>query len=189
MGLPFVVLKNDSWRSLQLVDNNALSAVDNKCPFFRHEGNGAKIDILFLDITRCLCSRRFIHIIEHKTYVKAQWRFVGQTLGYALWDIVFGLLNFVLDEFEAACPVKIFDGKNGTEDSFETYGLVTFLGWNAFLKKFFVGVDLQSQKMGNGDRYFDFAKLLSKLAHVYLKEEKSLGNSEASCRHQRLKEH
>ena len=50
MRFAAIMLKDDAGRTLQLVDDDTLGAVYDKGAFFGHQGQGTKIDILFLDV-------------------------------------------------------------------------------------------------------------------------------------------
>ncbi len=51
MGLAVVMGKEKTGRTLELRDNNALSAVNNKDTALGHLGQRAKVDSLLLDVT------------------------------------------------------------------------------------------------------------------------------------------
>ena len=96
-------------------------------------------------------------------------RFVGQALGDAFGLIVLGLDDFIADKLQAGRIVEILDGENGTENAFKPDVGLAVGGGDAFLQKLLIGIDLQGQQMGDGERYFDLAELFYELAHEYLK--------------------
>ena len=166
VGLAAVVFKDDAGRTLQLVDDDALGAVDDERALFRHQGQGAKVDALFLDVADGAVARGFIGVIDHQAHLDVHRGFVGQALGDALGLVVLGLADFVADEFQAGGLVEIFDGEDGVEHAFQTFLLISIGFGNAFLQELAVGVDLKIEEVRNGESNVDFAELFGKLAHA-----------------------
>ncbi len=138
MGLAAVVLINDAGRALQLVDNDALGAVDDEGALFGHQGQGAEIDILLLDVADGPVARRLIGVIDHKTHLDAHGRFIGQPLGNALGLIILGFLNLVADKFQAGGLVEILNGKYRMKDPFQTFVRSAVGLGHTFLKEFLI---------------------------------------------------
>ena len=138
VGLAAVVLENDAGRTLQLIDDDALGAVDDEGAFFGHQGQGAEIDVLLLDVADGPVARRFIGVVDDQTHFDAHGRFIGQTLGNALGLIVLGLLNFVADEFQAGGLIEILNGKYRVKDAFQAFVRSAIGLGHAFLKEFLI---------------------------------------------------
>ena len=166
--LAAIVLENDARRALQLVDDNTFRAVDDECAFFRHQGQGAKIDILLLDVAEGTVAGVFIGIVNCKAHLDAHGGFIGQALGNTFGLIVLGGLYFVSGKLQAGRLAEIFNGKNRAKNAFKANVGRALLRGNAFLKKSLVRIDLQIQQMGDGERNLDLAELFGDLDHGYL---------------------
>ena len=164
-----VVLKNDAGRTLELVDDDPLCAVDDKSAFFGHQGQGAEIDILLLDVADGAVARGLVRVVDHQAHLDAHGGLVGQAFGNALGLVVLGLAHFVVDELQTGSFIKVFNGENGTEHAFQALVGLAVLYRQAFLKEFLVGIYLQVEQMGDREGNLDFAELFGELAHGYLK--------------------
>ena len=162
-----VVLEDDARGALELVDDDALGAVDDERAFFGHERHGAEIDDLFLDVADGAVFRLFIHVVHDQADLDAQGRLEGQALGDALGHVVFRFADFVADVFQRGGAIEVLDGKDRTEDAFKSRVLPAG-GRNIFLQKQLVGVDLQIEQMGNGQRFDDLAEIFGQLGHCVL---------------------
>ena len=60
--------------------------------------------------------------------------------------------------------IEVLDGKDRTEYAFESRVLPAG-GRNIFLQKQFVGIDLQIEQVGNGQRFDDLAEIFGQLGH------------------------
>ena len=121
VGLATVVLKDDARRTLQLVNDDALGAVDDKRALFRHQGQGAKIDILLFDVADGAVARSFIGVVNHQAHLDAHGCLVGQPLGNALGLVVLGFANFIADEFKTGGLIEILNGEDGVEYTFQPF--------------------------------------------------------------------
>ena len=166
--LAAVVLEDDAGRALELVDDDALGSVDDEGSLFGHQGQGSKIDILFLDIANGAGFGLVVHVIDDEADLDAHRGFIGKTLGDAFRLIVLGLADFVADEFEAGGTVEVFDWEDRTEDPFQTFIGETF--YPSLLHEFPVGVHLQVEQVGNLHLNLDLAKLFGKLTHHFTSE-------------------
>ena len=164
-----VVLKNDAGRTLELVDDDPLCAVDDKSAFFGHQGQGAEIDILLLDVADGAVARGLVRVVDYQAHLDAHGGLVGQAFGNALGLVVLGLAHFVVDELQTGSFIKVFNGENGTEHAFQALVGLAVLYRQAFLKEFLVGIYLQVEQMGDREGNLDFAELFGELAHGYLK--------------------
>ena len=121
VSLATVVLKDDARRTLQLVNDDALGAVDDKRALFRHQGQGAKIDILLFDVADGAVARSFIGVIDNQAHLDAHGCLVGQPLGNALGLVVLGFANFIADEFKTGGLIEILNGEDGVEYTFQPF--------------------------------------------------------------------
>lgn len=71
MRLAAVVLEDDAGGTLQLVDDDALGPVDDEGSLFGHQGQGAEIDVLFLDIADSTRLGLVVDIIDDKADLDA----------------------------------------------------------------------------------------------------------------------
>lgn len=73
MGLPFVVVKKDTRRAVQLTDNDPLGTVNDKSTIVGHQGDLTEVDLLLLDVTNRLNSGFFIDIPGDQTNTNLDW--------------------------------------------------------------------------------------------------------------------
>ena len=121
VSLAAVVLKDDARRALQLVNDDALGAVDDKRALFRHQGQGAKIDILLFDVADGAVARSFIGVIDNQAHLDAHGCLVGQPLGNALGLVVLGFADFIADELKTGGLIEILNGEDGVEHTFQPF--------------------------------------------------------------------
>ena len=121
VSLAAVVLKDDARRTLQLVNDDALGAVNDKRALFRHQGQGTKIDILLFDVADGAVARSFIGVVNHQAHLDAHGSLVGQPLGNALGLVVLGFANFIADELKTGGLIEILNGEDGVEYTFQPF--------------------------------------------------------------------
>ncbi len=114
-----VVLEDDAGRALQLVDDDALGAVNDEGALVGHQRQGAEIDVLFLDVADGAAAGLFVDIKNHQAHDEAQGGFIGQALGKALVLVILGVLDDVADILQAGGAVEVLNGENGTENGFK----------------------------------------------------------------------
>ena len=165
VGLAAVMLENDAGRTLELVDDDTLRAVDDERALFGHQRQRAEVDILFLAVAEGAVARALFHIVHVKADLDADRCLVGQPLGNAFRLIVLGFADFIAQVFKACGAVEILNGKDGTEHSFQSHLGVAILA--AFLQEDIVRVHLKVEQVRYGERHLDFSELLCQLLHRY----------------------
>jgi len=164
VGLTRIVLENDPGRTLQLVDDDPLGAVDQEGSFFGDQRNGPEINILLFDVVNGPGSGLFINVIHGKTNLDPNRGFRSQSLGNTLIDIVFGLADFIVHVFQSGSLIKVLYRKDGSENPFQA-DIGTSRGGDILLEKFLVGIKLEAQKMRDFQRALDSSKFFDKLVH------------------------
>jgi hypothetical protein len=110
-----LLFKTDPRRSVELRYNDTFDAIDDKCPFIGHDGDGPHIDFFFLD-TSFISESEF----DLKDYV------VGDTSSNTLLWGVFGNPKIVRNELKNSLLIKRFDWEDLLEHFLETYHLSFF---------------------------------------------------------------
>ena len=167
VALAGVVLENDAGRALELVDDDALGAVDDERALLGHQRHGAEIDDLLLDVADGAVFRLLVHVVDDEADLDAKGRLVGEALGDALGNVVFWLADLVADIFKRGGSIEVLDGKDRAEHTLKP-GVLAAGRRNVLLQKELVGVDLQVEQMGNGQRFDDLAEMFGQLGHFFL---------------------
>ena len=100
MRLALVVVEEDARRAVHLGDDHALGAVDDEGAVLGHERDVAHIDVLFLDVLDRLGAGFLVHIEHDEAQRHFERRGIGHGALLALLDVVFRLLEVVVDIFE-----------------------------------------------------------------------------------------
>ena len=100
MRLALVVVEEDARRAVHLGDDHALGAVDDEGAVLGHERDVAHIDVLFLDVLDRLGAGFLVHIEHDQAQRHLERRGIGHGALLALLDVVFRLLEVVIDIFE-----------------------------------------------------------------------------------------
>src|SRR5690625_6744820 len=90
MGLALVMVVKHTRRTVHLVDNDALGAIDNKGAGIGHQRQVAHIDILLLVFLDALVLGLARLVIDHKADLYAQRRGVAQATLLALGKFIIG---------------------------------------------------------------------------------------------------
>ena len=104
---PFVMVKKDPGGPVQLADNDPFRAVDGKGPVFRHQGDLAEIDFLFLDVPDLLLIGTRIAVEYNQTDDNLQGRRIGHPLLHAFLEVVANVPDIVADEFQGTFPAVV----------------------------------------------------------------------------------
>ena len=105
---------------MELADHHPFRPVDNECSLFRHQGNGAEVDLLLLDISDIGHTGLFPHIIYHQPDGDPNRQFIGHSPVDAFLNAVFHFTESVGYKFQRRAAGKILDGVYGFK-----YGLQT----------------------------------------------------------------
>ena len=139
--------KGQAGRAMQLADDDALGAVDDKSALRRHQRQFAHEHFFFLGA---------LLLLEQEGDV--QRRAVGDAFAQALQPVVLRLADFVAVKIQDALAIVTFDGKNLGEDRLQARVLA--LGWRGVgLQEFPVGIGLQLDQVRRGDDLFDFSEM------------------------------
>ena len=133
---------------MHLRNDHAFRAVNDKSAVFRHQRHVAHIDILFFDVADGTGSRVFIDVPHNQAQRHTQRRGIGHAALDAFINVVFGLVQLVLHEFQFATAGKIFDRENRLQNFLQA-GIGSFGCRNAYLKKLTVGALLYFNQIGH----------------------------------------
>ena len=119
MGLALVVIEEDARAAVHLGDDDALGAVDDEGAVLGHEGDVAHIDVLFLDVLDRLGAGFLVHIEHDEAQGHLERRGIGHGALLALLDVVFRILEMVIDIFEQRGFAEILDREDLAEHRFQ----------------------------------------------------------------------
>ena len=122
MALALVVVEEDARRTVHLRDDDALGSVDDEGAVRRHERHVAHVDVLLLDILDGLRLRLRVDVEHDEAQRHLERGGVGHAALAALVEVVFGLLVFVLHEFEMRGVGEVLDGKHRLEHRLQAFG-------------------------------------------------------------------
>ena len=134
-------------RTMQLVDDDAFSTVDDKLAATDHDRDFAEIDIIFFD---------FVFILAHEANANAERHSVGQSQCSAFICGVSSFRKIVADIFQTQIAVIAFDGKYFAQKSFEAF-IFSFGDLYIFLEEAFVCIGLNMDKVWNRQGIAAFA--------------------------------
>ena len=120
MRLALVVVEEDARRTVHLGDDHALGAVDDERAVLGHERDVAHIDVLLLDVLDRLGAGFLVHIEHDQAQRHLQRRGIGHGALLALLDVVFRLLEMVVDIFEERGFREILDREHGRENGLQS---------------------------------------------------------------------
>ncbi len=135
--------------TVQLADDHALGAIDNKGALGSHEGQFAHEHLFFFGA---------LFLLEEESDIER--RAVGQAFAQTFEPIHFRLADFVGMEIEHAFAVVTFDREDLGENGLEPEILAAGLG-HLRLEEFPVRIGLQLDQVGRGNDLFDFAEVNS----------------------------
>ncbi len=138
---------------MQLVDNDALGAIDQKLASPHHDGDFAEVDVFIDQIGMVLPIEAHAHPERHAVRQPELATFVG---GIA-W-----LFERVVDVLERHRPVVGNDREHFSEQRLQTAMQVAIVGSFIFLEKSSVSVPLNGGEIGYGNR----VAALGKIAHI-----------------------
>ena len=140
------LFERDTGRSVKLRDDDALSSIDDKRPFFCHHGNRSHVDFFFLDT-------RFVS--QPELYLKGD--IVSNSAADALFGSVFGHSEVIRDILENCLLVIRFDRKYLSKDLLQSdvFSLMRHL---VRLEKLVIGFDLDFNEVRQVDNLFSATK-------------------------------
>ena len=115
VGFAEVVLEKHARGTVQLRDDDALGAVNNKSAVVGHERNLAHVDFLLLDITHGLGAGALVLVEHHQAQQHAQRRGVDQAALLAFLDVETRRAEAIADELERGVAVVRLDREHRFE--------------------------------------------------------------------------
>ena len=141
MRLALVVVEEHTGRTVHLRDDHTLCAVDDERTVLCHERKIAHVNVLFLDVLDGLGLCVLVDFEHDQAQRHLERRCESHSALLALIDVIFGLLELVLNEFQRRGFRKIADRENRFEN-----GLKPLVGTSANglinLEKLVVGIFL-----------------------------------------------
>ena len=145
----FVVLKKHARRAVQLRNNHALSAVNHKRAFIRHQRHFAHVNfLLFYFFYHFGLGSRSIAVMNNKLHASTHSRAKSQATGLALTHIKCGLGQVVFNKFHLDKTIVRNNGKCRFKRSLQPLGLAFFRG-QISLQKGGVSITLHLQQIRN----------------------------------------
>ena len=160
MNLGPVMVDEQTRGAVQLAHHHPLGAIDDERAVFGHQGQGAKIDLLLLDIPDSLGLGVGPHVMDYQAHPYLHGHFKGHAPLLALVDIVLGIAQAVLDELQGADATKIPNGKDALEDSLEAM-VRARLRYHIFLQEAVVGLFLHLDEIGDVHNPLDLAEIFA----------------------------
>ena len=159
MGLAFVVVEENTWRTVQLTNHHPFSAVDNEGTVVGHQRYGTEINLLLFNIPNVLGATVLVHIVDHEPHRDLDWCLVRHPPLQTLFHIILDSADAVADKLERGSPTKVANGKDPFKDALQTF-VYAFIGIHFLLQKPFIGLPLHLYKVWDLDYVFDLAKTL-----------------------------
>ena len=141
--------KRDARRAVQLRDDDALRAIDDKRALRRHQREFAHENFFFL--------RALAFVLQQERDI--QRRAIGRAFAQAFEPVHFRLADFVGLVIEHDLAIVALDGKHFAENRFEADVLLALGRGQVRLQKFRVGIRLQLDHVRRGDDFLDFAEI------------------------------
>ena len=115
VGLALVVIEEHAGRAVHLGDDDAFGAVDDEGAVVGHQRHVAHIDGLFLDVADRAGAGVLVHVPHDQTQDHLQRSSEGHAALNALLNVVFRLLQFVIDELQPAAAGEVVDREHRFE--------------------------------------------------------------------------
>ena len=160
MGLALVMIEEHPGGAVQLGDDDAFGAVDDKSAGVRHQGQLAHVDFLLLDVLDLLGVGRGFLVVDHQAQQDFQRRMVGEAPKLAFLDLERRWLKAVADILELDISRVTDDGKDRLEHAVQA-GLIAFLVRAIVLQEAPVGGELDLQQVRRCQDFRSLAKVLA----------------------------
>ena len=100
MRLATVVVKEHTGRTMHLIDDNALGAVDNKRAVVGHQWQVAHVDVLLAHFFDFFVLGRAVFVVNDQTHGDAQRRAVAHATQLTFIDIKLGVAELIAHVFQ-----------------------------------------------------------------------------------------
>jgi hypothetical protein len=147
-------------RPVQLADHYPLGAVDDEGAILRHQRQGAKINLLLLDVPDGLGLGLGPGFIDHQAHPNLHGDFIGHPPLQALIHVVLGVPQAVFHELQGTGAAEIPDGKDAAEYPLQAVFRTRLLR-HLLLQKAAIGLLLHLDEIGDVHNPFDLAKILA----------------------------
>ncbi len=177
MGLAPVVVEKDARAAVHLRHHHAFGAVDDKGPVVGHHRQIAHEDVLFLDIEDRTGLGFRIDLENHQLQRGPERGGIGHAPLAAFLDVVFGVVEVVLDVLQRGGVGKVGNRENRFQDLFQPRGQ-TLLLVGAQFDKGVIGVFLNLDQVRHIRNSPDFAKIF---AHAFTSSKGNRHNNPQSA--------
>ena len=108
---------------MHLGNDHTLGAVDDESAVWRHQWHVAHEDVLLFDVFYRLRTCIFVDFKHDQAKRHFKWRAVCHITMLAFFDVILGLFQLIVDEFQNGGFVEIFDRENRLEDTFDAFAV------------------------------------------------------------------
>lgn len=161
---------------MKLGDNGPFGAVDDKCPAGGHQGDGAEVDLLLLDVPDGGQVGFLVMIVDNKPYPDVHGDVIGHPAADALFHGVLGLPEGVGHIFKGRGVREVLNRKNRFKNSVKPFFL-SILGRDVSLKEPLKRIALHPDEIGD---VYDFS-FTAKLFSYTLVRQKTSGHDISQC--------
>ena len=158
--LALVVVEEHARRAVHLADDDALGAVDDEGAVVRHQRHVAHVDGLLLDVADGAGAGVLVHVPDDQAQDHLQRRGKGHAALDAFLDVVFRLLEFVIDEFQPAAAGEVVDREHRFEHFLQA-GLSPAVGPDVHLQERLVAGALHIDQVRHRSHFGDPAEALA----------------------------
>ena len=145
MGLALVMIEEDTGRTVQLRDDDALGAVDDEGAGLGHERQFAHVDFLLAHVLDDLGAGRSVLVVDHQPQQHAQGRGKGRAAQMTLALVEHWIAQAILDILQDGVARVALDGEHGLEGRMQPE-IPAVLDRHIGLQELAIGVDLRRQQ-------------------------------------------
>ena len=160
MDLGPVMVDEQARRPVQLAHHHPLGAVDDERAVLGHQGQGAEIDLLLLDVPDGLGLHFRPGLVNHQADSNLHGDFEGHAPLLALVHVVLGVPQAVFHELQGTGAAEVLNRENTLEDAVEAIFRAR-LRRQVFLQETAIGLLLHLNEIGDVHNPLDLAKILS----------------------------
>ena len=156
--LSLVVVEENSRRSMQLRDDDALGTVDHEGPVLGHQGNLPEVHFLLFDVLDRARAGLLVDVPDHELNRDLEGRRVGHAAFMALLHAVLRIPEVVADELQRGRLVEVLDREHRFEHALQA-GVLTLVWRGTVLQKLGVRQLLNLDEIRNIDDSVDLPEI------------------------------
>ncbi len=158
--LALVVIEEHAGRAMQLGDDDALGAIDDKRAVIGHQRHFTEIDFLFANVLDGLGRAARFLVVNDQAYEYTDRRGIGQSAHLALLDVEHGLAEAVAHVFERSISRIADDREDRLECGVQT-DVIAIFDRLFRLQELVVRIDLDRQQVRHVQDGRTFAEVLA----------------------------